>query len=90
MISIGQAVLVNMAMYGRVAVCGAITGLILMMLMMTMITMTAMVMTTMVMEMKTTMLAGYNDTSPTLLPALQPLFVSFQVPCIRTDYILID
>ena len=23
--------------------------------------------------------AGYNDTSPTLLPALQPLFVSFQV-----------
>jgi len=45
--AISQAVLVNMAMYGRVAVCGAITG--------------------------------YNDTSPTLLPALQPLFVSFQI-----------
>merc|ERR1712037_647513 len=45
--AISQAVLVNMAMYGRVAVCGAITG--------------------------------YNGTSPTLLPALQPLFVSFQI-----------
>ena len=31
------------------------------------------------MTMTMTMTSGYNDTSPTLLPALQPLFVSFQV-----------
>ena len=45
--NISQAVLMNMNMYGRISVCGAITG--------------------------------YNDTSPTLYPALQPTMVAFQL-----------
>jgi len=45
--NISQAVFMNMNMYGRISVCGAITG--------------------------------YNDTSPTLYPALQPTMVAFQL-----------
>jgi len=45
--TISQAVMTNMNMYGRVSVCGAITG--------------------------------YNETSPTLLPPVQPLLVAFQI-----------
>ena len=45
--NISSAVLFNMNMYGRVAVCGAITG--------------------------------YNETKPSLFPALQPTFVAFQL-----------
>ena len=44
---ISQAVLLNMNTFGRISVCGAITG--------------------------------YNDTQPSLLPALQPTFVAFQL-----------